>query len=221
MSYYYGKSAAGGGGGGGLTYLTGAIVSGGSEDVASLGPIDTTGANLLVFMTGIYSDAGTEVFSDSKGNGAPTLLTRYGAGNFFVQLSYLIPTSVGTGHTFAWDGQAPGFYPILGVMAFSGANASPSDVQNGATNAATNSLQTGSVTPSVSNSLVVAAFCSATVSAHAIDSGFATPIQVSQGVGGMRAGMAYKTGVSVAINPAWSFTGGGVAMAVSAASFKP
>lgn len=116
---------------------------------ATTGAIDTTGANLIVVISGAVS--ATPSITDSKSN-SWTDLTVYGS-TLTGHISYSSPSSVGSGHTFTANGSGN---PCLAVMAFSGSVGSPFDgAENGGNTAAGMSQASGNVTPSTTGCLVV------------------------------------------------------------------
>lgn len=119
--------------------------------------IDTTGADLLVLCTSFYGGGGgnAPTVSDSKSNSWTTLTEYPGSGSSTSYIMhYCLPSSVGTGHTFTVSGS--GSYSSIHAGAWSGAHATSSfDVENGAYSGSVSSIQTGSVTPSEDDELLV------------------------------------------------------------------
>lgn len=185
--------------------------------------IDTTGANLIIIAVGWYS-AGNPAISDSKSNTwtALTIKTNTGSGNN--RLWYCVNPTVGTGHTFT---NGTGNYSSVAVSAWSGANATPFDVENGAIGAAIVTLATGSVTPGQDNELVIAGISlrglwgANSDDIVTIDNGFTISNQIP-GVGNNRlsVGMAYKVQTTAAaVNPSWSWSHSD-SVSVTIATFK-
>jgi hypothetical protein len=112
--------------------------------------VNTTGATLLVAGVANYSGAcATGAIADSKSN-TWTLLTNHpGNPPAGLCIAYVANPTVGPGHTFSGNG---GFAALF-VMAFSNVvTTSPIDVSTGNdTGGGVNTLNTGSVTPSVDN----------------------------------------------------------------------
>jgi hypothetical protein len=107
-------------------------------------------------------------------------------------------------------------YFVCGVLAFSGAHATPFDMENGAV-----ATQPGSVTPSQNDSLIITAVRAAAGSTPTIDSGF-TEFALGN-VGGVHipGGIAYLIqSTAAAVNPTWTVSGGSGIQSVIAA-FKP
>jgi hypothetical protein len=142
-----------------LASATPAAPYGGSNAVSPA--VDSTGADLVLYIQ-TYRPGTTNNITgtDSKGNAAaawhsvgPYTLGTNGAG---VILWYLQGGSVGTGHTITTNG-SNGFGTAF-LYAFSGSAATPLDQNNGATAAATS--VSPSLTPTQTNELVIAVFCS-------------------------------------------------------------
>lgn len=179
--------------------------------------VDTTGSNLIVLSVSKYDLSAVSV-SDSKGNVWTPLTARGIAANSNNRLYYCASPTVGTGHTFTATGSS--VYVALGILAFSGAHATPFDVENGTANGASTSANTGSITPAEDNELVIASISTDATSGKSIDSGF-TFIDVPYGGGvNMGGGIAYKIqGALAAENPLFSWTTNSTS-AASIAGFK-
>ncbi len=180
--------------------------------------INTTGATLLIAGTSLFS--GSPSMADSKSNSGWTPLTSYSTGVYVSTLLYVANPTVGSGHTFTLSGS----FPALWVAAFSGVTlSSPFDVENGSTG--TVAIQTGSVTPSQNNELVITVLTVATTTgAAAIDNGF-TILDGAASDGGSYVGgaLAYKVQTTAAaVNPTWSYPGitGDTRMTAGIATFK-
>lgn len=166
--------------------------------------INTSGADLLVAVVSDAADGST--LSDSKSN-TWTKLTPHTFGTNCV-IYYAKNATVGSGHTFTLGGTAT--TPTLSVSAWSGSDTSaPFDQQNGAVAAGATSLQTGSVTPTTGNQLIIAGLTGDANVTRAIDSGFTILDQVGHsGFGFSAAAHAYLIqGTAAAVNPTWSWTG--------------
>lgn len=179
--------------------------------------IDTTGANFLAFIVAHYQNPVTSVV-DSFSN-TWHARTVYTNGNLRIVIYYAENATCGANHNVTVSGGGSlNYYPAVVFMAFSGGPTSGAyDVENGGSGSSP--LNTGSVTPSQANSLVIAAFDADTGSAISIDSGF-TATTVNSGGSNEACGGAYLIQTSAsAVNPAWTWTGGvGVA---AVAVFKP
>jgi hypothetical protein len=179
--------------------------------------IDTTGASLLIIHGATFASA-TGV-SDSKGN-TWTALTEHSRSQRFSRIWYVTNPTVGAGHTFTISGT--GIYPHLAAAAFSGADtASPFDQENGANAAAATSIQTGSVTPTTNDQLIIAGVVGFDTNAPTINLSFTTTdTEATDGSTKMMGGLAYLIQTSAAaVNPTWSWVGSDPS-AASIATFK-
>lgn len=187
-----------------LTSVTAAGTNG-----ATTGSINTSGATLLVVIVTDYSGGGGVSVSDSKSN-TWTFVDEYSFGaGAQIQMYYAQNPTVGSGHTFTVSGT--GVYSSIYAAAFSNMVLSSvyDGVQNGSVDANVSTVNAGSVTPSQSNTVVVAGMgVRDNATSMTIDTGF-TLIGFTQGVPGVSygIGMAYRALVgAIALNPAWSWT---------------
>lgn len=216
-----GKCKAGGGAPAGFTLIADVASAGVNAQTTSVR--DTTGANFIAVVVFQFSGVTIGTLTDSKSNTWTGLTAKTGA-NAYVRIYYSTSPTVGSGHTFTYDN---GTFILggLGVQAWSGANVSPFDVENGATETISlTSLQTGSVTPSQDNSLIITglAMNGAGTSGTSINGGYTITMNFDD-IGGVHIGgaMAYLVQTSAAAtNPTWSWTTGADAAAVIAV-FKP
>lgn len=194
---------------------------GGSSDNPTVAAINTTGANILVVSVSQYKGSTIGTLSDSKSNTWTGLTAKIGASEAYNRLFYCASPTVGSGHTFTVSGT--GIFGAVAVQAWSGANVAPFDVENGAIGASVTSLQTGSVTPSQNNSLIVTSVDPAGGSAttYAINSGFTITDSIDSQSGIEGLAMAYLVQTNAAaINPSWSWVGSSEP-AAAIAVFKP
>lgn len=203
-----------------LAVLSAAIKASTGGLAVTTNAVDTTGANLLVAVPVSYQPSFTSgTVTDSKGNSWTALTVKFsGVGR--VRIFYSVPTSVGSGHTFTYDGDGGTPFPSLYVVAASGAHATPYESENGATTTGT-SLQPGSVTPAEDGCLVITGLSSVGGNSQTIDGGF-TRLQVDiNGGNNLAAAGAYLIqGTAGAVNPTWSWSGSNDGAAVVAV-FKP
>lgn len=191
--------------------LIGTGVSAGSSNngfSVTTGAYDTTGATLLVLVLSDFFPVTLSAITDNKSNGWTALTSSGVVANGRVTIFYSVPVSVGTGHTFTATriGTNTSF-PSIAVMAFSGASATPADLESGATAAAATSVQPGSITPSADNALVIAGVTFDVTNTIAVDSDFLGLLQVdhltNQHFG---VAMAYKIQTTAAaVNPTFSW----------------
>lgn len=209
----------------GFAFIDSVEATGGQASPAITAAMDSTGADLLVAVVSQWAGATDTTVTDNKSNNwTGGALTGRGSNTGRTRIWWCKPTSVGSGHTFTSNNAADIYGTIIG-MAFSGAHASPFDVENGnGADIAVTSTQPGSVTPSQANSLIIAACSPADQSLfpYGIDSGFTEADEV-EGVTSTIEGLiaAYLIqGAAAAVNPTFSWTvatNPGAAIAV----FKP
>lgn len=179
--------------------------------------IDTTSATFLVLSVSCNVEG---VVSDSKSNTWTQLTVQSGA-NTFNRIYYVATPIVGSGHTFTVTGALQ--FCTMCVAAFKAVKlASPFDQQNGAGGNLSQSLATGSVTPTTPNQLLIAS-CAVGGGAvpPTIDTGF-TITDAGAFSGGVAegGGLAYLIATAIAAtNPTWSCVGGNVETA-TIATFK-
>ena len=183
--------------------------------------IDTTGCNLIVLVASWYTS--TITISDSKSNSWTGLTAQSQGAGINLQLYYCLNPTVGTGHTFTNGGSA--LAASLGVLAFNLDSLSGFDVQNGAMSGATGTTQQpGSITPSTTGSVIVAAgnsdFAGATAT---VDSSFTLTDTIvtanSQHYGVDTAYLIQSP--AAAVNPTFTFSNSSLNMNAVIASFKP
>lgn len=178
---------------------------------ATSASIDTTGATLLVVVNADFNFGALSTPTDSKSN-TWTNRTTYGTGGAKVRISYVENPTVGSGHTFSCGGGSNG----IAVIALSGTKTSSAyDVENGADGA-----QSGSVTPSEDNEILITGHCNASPATYSVDLSFTIQEQRAYNAGDntMGFGLAYLIQTSAAAkNPTWS---GGTPGATNIATFK-
>lgn len=210
-------------GGSGFSFID--SVSGGSSNTNSAisDEMDTTNANLFVAaVANLDASSLPATVTDAMGNTwFPLTGFLANPGTYRCQFFYCVPSSVGEGHTFT--ATRNGTYPAITVAAFSGANASPADQENGADEIGTSTRQPGSITPSVNNSLIITGFAvNGSPVTASIDSGFTITDQLPFSSGAyFGVGMAYLIqGTALPVNPTWNFSGS-PGITAQIASFKP
>jgi hypothetical protein len=183
--------------------------------------IDTTGANFLIAALCDYMGVAAGSVTDSKGNTWAGLTEVTTANLPRIRFFVCANATVGSGHTFTAENGGSNSSPCIVVAAFSGVKtSSPTDQQNGAfsPNQET-SLQTGSVTPTEDNELVVAALCHTGTGATINSSMTITDdadADLNDAFGGAMAYIVQTT--AGAINPTFSFAAGNPAAVI--ATFK-
>ena len=183
----------------------------GACGASTAGPIDTTGATLLVAVGHQWETPGICTITDNKGN-TWYPLTRYGTSGScgFGQIHYAYgpSLSVGTNHIFYVTAQQ---YQSLEVLAFSGIGApavDPFDSENGNNGEAAYTVQPGSVTPTAIGDLIISTVHDgwSTGTAYTINNGFIIGHSSYNG-GDMSGAIAYKVAEAVeGHNPTWTHT---------------
>ena len=170
--------------------------------------INTTNATIIVVSLSYYApgETGDVAVTDNFGN-TYMMLTKNANAQVANRLYYCKNPIVGSGHTFTATG-GPAFFAIS-VLALAGAVTivDPFESQNGANSASSSTLATGSVTPSVAGSLVVAGltFDNNAAGAVSIDNGLSA-ISTAYNAGvSMGTGIAWKIQTG-AVNPTWNIT---------------
>lgn len=200
--------------------VTNTIATGGANSETTSG-INTTGASLIV--VGVTSWEGSTIgaVTDSRSNTWNALTAQAVAGDPRTQLFYSINPTVGAAHTFTYT--ATDYVGAITVAAFSGADLSaPFDQENGASSESMSSLQTGSITPTENNELVVTATNHNQASGtFTINSSMTITNQTPAAGANYGTALAYIIQTTAAaINPTWTFGGGSQNSAVVIASFK-
>jgi hypothetical protein len=177
--------------------------------------INTTGANVIVvFVDQVYGSPAT--ISDSQGNTWRTL-TNNGYGAAFSCLS----CNVSSSHTFSESSNASPYPMIVAVLAFAVSGTAGIDDSSSNVAYGQSSLQTGSITTTVSGDLLVTAvggWC--TLSSMSVNSGF-TIVETSQDTANACFADAWQVqSAAGAINPTWTGWTGPDRMSAAAWGFK-
>lgn len=186
--------------------------------------IDTTGANFIVINVHWYDLITTDgTLTDSKSNTWTPLTKRLGTGqDNSIQLFYSFNPTVGTNHTFTYNGTAT--YPSIEVQAWNNLATSPFDVENWGEANNTNVISTGSVTCSQANGLLIAGlgFNDNSSGAVSINSSFTISNSVAySGGNAVGSSMAYKILTAIgAENPQWNITNNSNQLIAQIACFK-
>lgn len=209
------------GGGGGISIIANTadalgVNAGNSSD------INSTGANLLVVFAGDYDSNPATTIADNKSNSWTAFSASYTTGGGAGRLHgwYSVPTTVGTGHHVTLTGATS--YSSVSFIAVSGANATPKDQETGTASVQTH-LATGSITPSVNNTLVFTACCFDATLGFTV-SGYSDLNSVAYGAGDHFGLMVkYQTQTTAtATNPDWTTSPSTSAtLCVMVVNFKP
>jgi len=190
-----------------------------SSGGATSSALNTTGATLLVMTNMAYST--TQSVSDSLSNSWQALTQQCAGSVSCLTLYYVYNPTVGSGHTFTCTGS----YAYCTVSAWSGTSTAPTvlDAQNGATSSSTQSLSTGSITPSATNELIISGWGAQVhpVTGLAVSSG----LTILDGQNTTTyVGPSYDAYLidssSSTIDPAWSVTSTAIKMSATVAVFK-
>lgn len=202
------------------------VAASGTSNAVTSGGINTTGADLIVVTTSDYDGVAATSLTDSKSNTWTKLTTRDSAGLTGRNVIYYCYNPiVGSGHTFSLSQSIS--FPALSAIAFSGSASTPFDVENGATNSSSNTIATGSITPSQNGEMVVAGVNWNDGGSHpgstvSITASMTIPVQTPPVSGScFGSAIAYiAQNTAAAINPTWTSTGDALGMAATIASFK-
>lgn len=202
--------------------LINASTGGVGVNSSTSGAISTIGADLLVFSAGWYDGVTTDVtVADNQTGNTWNALTKQFAGSIASRIWWCVPIDTDASHTVTASGAST--FSGSQLTAWSGANSSPVDQQNGATGSGTTQA-TGSITPSQDNCLIIAhgTFAAAPQASYTIDSGMTVTGGVSFSVGvNEGSAQAYKVQTTAAaINPTWDPQTIAMAMCATIASFK-
>lgn len=198
----------------------------GGNGVGPTSAINTTGEDAIIVAVASHGPAGAVAPTDSLGNTLTFIGSFTPAGSDgLISLFYNSNPTGGSGNTFSVPGS--GNFPAIAVGAFSGTQRSivldGYTGNNGSSSLTT--IQPGSLTPSVSGCLMIAACAhhGASGSSISINSGF-TMLEQKAFVGSNAYGVAiaYKfKSDAAAENPTFTNTTTGAAMSAIIAAFKP
>jgi hypothetical protein len=205
--------AGGGGGGGAFTFLNSDIAFGTNGGTSS--GIDTTGATDIVAAVAWATGTTEPTLSDSKSN-TWTPKTSGNSGTLNLRFHFVHNPTTDAAHTFTIA--AASSFSVLGVLAFAGGtNSSPFDQESVATGFS-NAAQSGSITPSANNEVLVAAVSGNASSVDSIDGSFVHQLNID--FFGEKLSVAYLIQTSAAAaNPTWSL-GSTVAWVANILSLK-
>ena len=184
--------------------------------------IDTTGADLIVIAVSWFSAVSPPTVTDSKSNTWTGLTSTSIGSDPAIKLFYCQAPTVGSGHTFTITGTST--YSRVSAQSFSRSSSSPFDVESGDGVTSGTTVQPGSITPTVSNSLLVSATAwnNWGVTSTSINSGF-TETCDAEPVAGLNYGhtQSYIVHTSGSINPTITGSYTYVTAATRIAAFKP
>ncbi len=179
-----------------------------NDNIATTGSISTTAGNFIGGVVSFYDFGGGDpTVSDDSGN---TYQYRTTYASTFVQTRLFFCPSATLDGTVVVTATGTGTFPSIIAAVFSNVNASPYDVENGATAAAATSVQPGTATPSEDDELLICGFNGNLLNEDFTISGtgWAEIAQVnSDGAHHVAAALAYKVQTTAgAENPTWSWT---------------
>jgi hypothetical protein len=166
--------------------------------------MNTTGADFIVAYLGSYKDYTSSGLTDNKGNSYTGVLQAGASG--ILKFYYCIGASCESDHTFTIGG-IYGYWDEIVVMAFSGGG---SATYHGETSQNpqyhyVDTMQPGSITPSVNGSLIVSAVSNySTGGSPTCNSGFTYFGTAKNNYTGMMGAGYLIQETAAAINPTWS-----------------
>lgn len=184
--------------------------------------INTAGSSLIIVGLTFFTGASTPILTDSKSNVWTKLAVSSVTSNLAAVLYYSTNPTVGAGHTFSENVTIS--FPSIAVLALSGSTTlTPFDQENGNSNGSSaSSIQTGSVTPTADNEILVSVVGGDQATAFGIDSSFIISDQIPAAGNNYSTGLAYiikGAGSSgSAVNPTWSSSS--VKLVTRIATFK-
>lgn len=178
---------------------------------------DFTGSDLIIGVLEWYTGDVTPNFSDSLDNVWTLLTPQVNTNGTGLAMYYCVNPNVGPTETFESDNQ----YANVAAVGFSGAGSSPFDQTDGAAGTG-GTIQAGSVTPSASGELIIAAVAVGQGSgAISIDSGFTITDSGLFAPAPFGLALAYLIQTSAApVNPTWTIPSGGFGSGATTATFK-
>lgn len=188
-----------------IAYVAGAAASGSSGTATAT--VNSTGANFELITIGCRTSDVSYTVSDGNSNMLTALTQRNTLNDFgFARLYYSQGGTFGSGHTATISGCAD--IATIAITTFSGVASSPFDVQNGTGCDGTTghpNCQTGSVTPSVNNELVITGAVEYNDDVGmTIDSGFTLAVD-DHGIVTLSSAIAYLIQTTAtAENPTWT-----------------
>ncbi len=173
--------------------------------------IDTSTAD-TIFVSVTHFATESPVLSDSKSNSWFVVRSQQASGGGTPTINDLYrsatPATVGTGHTFTLS---LGQFAAISVTAFTGgATSSIEDQKNSIGSSLVSTIQPGSITPAVDNTLVLSTVSTTDgVDQSSINGGFTIATHLSGGGANFGVGIAYLVQTTAAAaNPTWTLSSG-------------
>lgn len=187
------------------------------------GPIDTSGADLIVICCDINSSPYAP--TDSNGNSMAAGFGYYGGGGGQSSMYPIFSPIVGPGHTFQIGN--PTSSTSIAVSAWSGSAASPLDVETGSDpSGVTGPFNAGAVSPSVDGCLIITGLVLGSNAGRDLLT-LSSPFTLLDGLRGQEGsyyGQAHGYEIqttAAARNPVWEWSPVSAGMGASVAVFKP
>ena len=182
--------------------------------------INCVGADLIVVAVGFYNQVGT--LSDSSSNSWTSIGPVEWATDSKSEIFYCFSPTTSASQTFTFTKVTGNIYPSITVLAYSGSKGSGSyDQTNNNTGGSVTTISTGSITPSVNGSLVIATVAVDVASVSSISVGTIEGNQsYASGQCLAEATMDYIQATAAAINPTWTLSQSGYAATIIV-SFEP
>lgn len=175
--------------------------------------INSTGTNAVWAVVSDYAGGATLAtvsVSDNKANSYSRLIGNSSKSTINTRITvwYAENITAGASHTITYNSSGTNTFATLLVMACSGVKTSSSfDQENGATTVGATTIQTGSVTPSEDNEIVITGVSTLSLSSLTM-TGYTVEVQAAYNAGNsIGGGLAYKVQTSAgAENPTWALT---------------
>ena len=183
------------------------LIASNLKGAATSDPINTLLADCMVVAVSWYSGT-APVLSDSQGNTWYKLTQRLAGTNQFTATWICFPgVNVSATHTVTVT-LGGSSYPSIGVLAFNNVLANGIDLNTGAITSGATTLASGSLTPTMSKSLIISVAGLYSVTATpTYPSGFTGLFQANNPGVALALGMAYKISTDrSANNPSWTWT---------------
>lgn len=211
----------------GITPVVTNVTPVGAANGATTASADTTGANFIVVPKVYYSLATEPTLSDSKSNSYSCLPAYVLSGTQSLRICVSsVSTTVGSGHTVTCTGV--GSFCAIGMMAFSGLVSATVDQEtgnHGVPGTCPNTSDSGTITPSTNNQLVITAIGTSTGTGMSVAPGSFTLAGTLDFLTGTHwgVGLAYEVQTTATARQAsWTITSGCSAATndVAIATFK-
>ncbi len=192
---------------------------------ATAGPVDTTGATLIVCIVGNIAGVSAITCTDTNGSGSIntyTGLTEFvGSASRSMNIFYKYSPTTSTTHSFLGAGVNIG-YPGIAVLVFSNTPTTPYVSESAGGTSGTATVQPGSITPSNANNLLVVGAYGDGANPQTIDSSFTKTDALATSAGTFEsiAGAYLLQSSATAQNPTWTCNANAAAYLALMAEFK-